>query len=588
MEVRNLVEGFTKFIELYARFKSMLSEKKTVRDLMEILAQAGVKHVVISPGSRNAPLTFSFEGDGRFRCHSIVDERSAGYFALGIAQQTRNPVAVVCTSGTAAFNYGPAVAEAYYQRIPLVVLTADRPEEWVNQGDGQTIMQEGIFGGHVRFNATLRWNPGDKQITWHNRRLISEALDQCKGVVDGPVHLNIPLRDNLYAEFSGEEAPSDARWIRRARTSARMEKGELQEIIGALNNCKRILVIAGLCESNSDLQSQLERFGRQPSVTVLTETTSNLHSPDFIGCIDRLIMGFDETDVEHFKPDLLITLGNQIISKKIKALLRSYDGLQHWHVDKDQGFMDTYQHQTVAIRTEPASFFKQVNAQFDGEISDYHQRWIFRNNELRELHLEFDNEVPFSDLRVVSRVLRRIPPGSNVQMGNSSIVRYIQLFDPSPEFNYFGNRGTSGIDGCTSTASGAALAGQTPTILLTGDVAFFYDANALWNKQIPRWLKIVVVNNGGGGIFRIIDGPASTPVLEKHFETTHHLRARHLAEMHGLDYVYADNAADLDRGLEHLYRSDRCCILEVATPRLENDGVLKNYFKNLKDKTQRT
>jgi 2-succinyl-5-enolpyruvyl-6-hydroxy-3-cyclohexene-1-carboxylate synthase len=561
----------------------MLSNKKSVRDLIELLAQAGVKHVVISPGSRNAPLTYSFAGDKRFKCHSIVDERAAGYFALGIAQQLKSPVAVVCTSGTAAYNYGPAVAEAFYQRIPLVVITADRPEEWINQGDGQTIMQTNLFGKHVKSSIQIKEDDGQGNTGWHNQRLISEALDSGRYPVSGPIHINVPLAESLYEEYQGAKGDSDARLIRRGRTSARLEKSELQHFVSKLNECTKILVLVGMGERNPDFQSQLEKFASYPAVTVLTETTSNLHSKNFIGCIDRLIMSFDDEDHSDFRPDLLITLGSHIISKKIKALLRSYDIQEHWHVDPDPQMIDTYTCLSVGVRCAPGAFFKQLNAVYEGVPSNYHQKWLLRDNEHQKTHNEYIDQVSFSDFQVVGRVLRKVPPGSNLQMGNSSVVRYIQLFDAKDNIQYSGNRGTSGIDGCTSTASGAATASQTPTTLISGDIAFFYDSNALWNENLPRWLKIIVINNGGGGIFRIIDGPASTPVLEKFFETKHHLRAKNLAAMYGLNYFHAENLAELDQGLENLYRSDKCGILEVITPRIENDKVLKDYFKTLID-----
>lgn len=559
----------------------MVSNKKSVRDLIELLAQSGVKHVVISPGSRNAPLTYSFAGDSRFKCHSIVDERAAAYFALGIAQQLKAPVAIVCTSGTAAYNYGPAVAEAFYQRIPLVVITADRPEEWINQGDGQTIMQSNLYGKHVKASIQIKEDDGQGNTGWHNQRLISEALDNCAYPVAGPVHINFPLTESLYEEYQGEKVENAPKLIRRARTSARLEKSELTQFNAKLNECSKILVLVGMGERNPDFQAQLEKFASNPSVTVLTETTANLHSKNFIGSIDRLIMSFDEEDQENFRPHLLITLGAHIISKKIKALLRNYEIDEHWHVDHDPQLIDTYQCLSVGIRCAPGAFFKQINAVYEGVPSNYHQQWLQRDAKHQKTHAEYVDQAVYSDFQVVGRVLHKVPPGSNLQMGNSSVVRYIQLFDAKDSILYSGNRGTSGIDGCTSTASGAATASQTPTTLLTGDIAFFYDSNALWNENLPRWLKIVVINNGGGGIFRIIDGPASTPVLEKHFETTHRLRAKNLAAMYGLNYFHAENIAELDQGLENLYRSDKCGILEVITPRLENDQILKDYFKTL-------
>jgi len=564
----------------------MISDKNTVQDLIQLLKAQGIQHIVISPGSRNAPLTISFDADPFFECYSVVDERSAGFFALGIAQQLNEPAVLVCTSGSAAINYGPAVSEAFYQGIPLLVITADRPLEWIDQGDGQTIRQSGIFGSFVRFSANLPKASDDNDNSWYNARLINEAILTSMFPAPGPVHLNIPLSEPLYGTV--ESPMIQSKVIERLDARPMLDPAMAEYLAEELSKTKKVLVLCGQLKPNTALNQALSRFANHENVVVLTESTSNLHDPAFIGCIDRLIMTFDDADELLFHPDLLITFGTNIISKKIKALLRKHKPIQHWHIDASAELMDTFQCLSRIIPVDPFVFLEQISSSIKNEIHSSFASFIkVRNSQCTEAQQEFLLRIPFSDLSIFNHVLSNLPGNLDMQMGNSSVVRYLQLFDPKPEIHYYGNRGTSGIDGSVSTAVGAAWASNQTTLLITGDISFFYDSNALWNNHISPDLKIILINNGGGGIFRIIEGPDSSEALEKYFETHHQRNAKLHAEQFGLKYWQAKNEEELKDALMEMINYDQAAILEVFSPRELNDKVLKDHFRFIKDQIKR-
>lgn len=559
----------------------MNSDKKAVQDLVSLFAEKGIKHVIITPGSRNAPFSISFSENEQFDTLSIVDERAAAFFALGIAQQSKMPVALICTSGTAALNYAPAIAEAYYQEVPLIVVTADRPLEWVDQGEGQTINQYGLYQNYVRGSFNIIQDLGDKDLEWYNARLINEAIDLCQFPIPGPIHLNFPLRESLYKT---SENRSSVKTIERVYSTPFLEDNILQELGSHIANKKKVMVLVGQFSHNTALIESLERFSQLNNVVFLTESHSGLDSKDFIGCIDRLIMTMDDSQLNEFRPELLITIGTNIISRKIKALLR-HDSVEHWHVAEDGQVLDTFQRLTKVIPVNGLKFFTSVLPFVQKSNSDYRSSSLLLNEKKRQAGDEYIKQSAFSDLLAICTILKHIPSNSDVQMGNSSIVRYIQLFDRPSGIQFFGNRGVSGIDGCTSTAAGAAYFTGNLTTLISGDISFFYDINALWNEHISHKLKLIVINNGGGGIFRIIDGPSTTNALEKYFETAHQRTCEPIASLYGLTYLKASSQSEIEDGMIQLYANEGCAILEIFTPKFENDAALKGFFKFIREKT---
>lgn len=556
----------------------MHSDKTIVQDLVTMLVQRGLQHVVISPGSRHAPLSLSFFHHPDIQTHVVPDERAAGYFALGMAQYTRQPVALVCTSGTAVANYGAAAAEAFYQQLPLLFLSADRPQEWVDQGDGQTIRQSGLLALHTRASFDLRQDDDHPDVRWHNRRMINEAWEAATDVSMGPVHLNIGLREPLYDLLETSTGHAQAR--QRLRGTPKLDDIQLKTLAEEFASYRRVLVIAGQHPPDANLQSAVAALSKLPNVLVLSETTSNLSEGELVGCIDRLIMTFNEDDIRAFVPELLITFGGQIISKKIKALLRKRFTGQQWHISPEGVGMDTFQKLSVVVESEIA----QVLHRLSNEVCKgaYHGDFYPRHLALSALQQEVAEDLGWSDLQVFNHLLPQLPANSILQMGNSSVVRYIQLFDQRRDLQYFGNRGTSGIDGCTSTAAGMAVLSDRPVTLVTGDIAFLYDINGLWHQEDISRLRIIVINNGGGNIFRIIEGPSSTDALETVFEARHHQNAAHLAAHFGLAYQAVDSAKALDDALTWIYEGEQCRIVEVFTRDIASDEVLKASFRETK------
>ncbi|GEM55115.1 2-succinyl-5-enolpyruvyl-6-hydroxy-3-cyclohexene-1-carboxylic-acid synthase [Flavobacterium branchiophilum NBRC 15030 = ATCC 35035] len=543
------------------------------QSIIQICLLKEVKHIVISPGSRNAPLTIGFVNHPFFSCYSIVDERSAAFFALGMAQQLQEPVVLVCTSGSALLNYYPAIAEAYYSQIPLIVISADRPVDKIDIGDGQTIRQHHVFSNHILESHTLSEIDSEQ-----NHKTIALSIQKALQY-KGPVHLNAPFEEPLY-----ETVPSSTLKINLLENEPQtFEDNNInwENFRKIWNDSSKKLLLVGSENPHVVDQHWTPIVAADPSIVVLTECNSNWHHPDFISNIDTHITPFDDTAMADFQPQLLLTFGGMIVSKRIKTLLRKYKPLHHWHVDSLRAY-DTYAALTAHITCNINLFFENIYVLNNKIESNY-----FKKNkiiqEYRKLkHNQYLQNLPFSDFKVFEYILKRLPHQSMLQIGNSSSIRYAQLFDIHPSIKVFCNRGTSGIDGCTSTAVGAAVAARVPTILISGDISFFYDNNALWNTYIPEHFKIILLNNKGGGIFRILPGHDENPVFNQFFETQHDLSAQHLAKMHQLEYFEASNEMELDKVWNTFIIEKRASILEIFTPTNINDVVLLSYFKNLK------
>ncbi|EJF99328.1 2-succinyl-5-enolpyruvyl-6-hydroxy-3-cyclohexene-1-carboxylic-acid synthase [Flavobacterium sp. F52] len=543
------------------------------QSIIEILSAKGIVNIIISPGSRNAPLTIGFAQNPNFNCYSIADERCAAFFALGIAQQTKQPTAIVCTSGSALLNYYPALAEAFYTQIPLIVISADRPQSKIDIGDGQTIRQENVFANHSVFNANLTEEASEENDLKINLAIETAILKK------GPVHINAPFEEPLY-ETTEELSVQPKITNPKPEAFPLMIKNN-EEVISVWNTAKRKLILVGVNEANTIDKEIIENLASDPSVVVLTETTSNLHHESFINSIDTLITPFDDFDFKKFNPEVLVTFGGMVVSKRIKGFLRKYQPKHHWHIDTLRAY-DTFGALTKHFEMQPNDFFKDLLSKTSFVKSNYFNNVNTVYQTRLERRKDYLNKIEFSDFKVFEKVIESLPKNSMLQISNSSAIRYAQLIDIDNSIQVFCNRGTSGIDGSTSTAIGASVGSEKQTIFVTGDISFLYDSNALWNSYIPKNFKIILVNNGGGGIFRILPGHQEKPVFNTYFETSHKLTAEHLAKMYGLNYITAHDIQSLENGIQYLYSSNEVpCILEIFTPTTENDLILKQYFKYL-------
>lgn len=586
----------------------MLYPKIPLAQTIVLLFKAkNIQHIVISPGSRNAPATIGFTQDDFFTCYSIVDERCAAFFALGIAQQINKPVAVLCSSGSALLNYYPAVSEAYFSQIPLIVLSADRPKHLIGIGDGQTINQRDVYKNHVVYTANLssqmdaefknreegepaiikslenkleRFLGRKQELQQENETEINKALNKAISK-RGPVHINMPFHEPLYEVT--DTLVVDPKVIDIEKRASKVDDFIYNECLDMWNSSAKKMVLVGVNPPNAIEQKWLDELVKDNSVIVFTETTSNIHNPRFFNSIDTMIAPLDADGFKLLQPDILLTFGGLIVSKKIKACLRTHQPKEHWHIDRDYA-NDTFFCLEKHIETSPNNFFETFLPQITHFVkSDYKATWQEIRDHRLQKHEAYLNEIPFSDFQAFDVLFKSLPQKIALQLGNSSTIRYAQLFNIHKSIDVFCNRGTSGIDGSTSTAIGCAVVQSKQTVFITGDLSFFYDSNALWNNYIPANFRIIIINNQGGGIFRILPGNKNSEIFENFFETTHNYTAKELAKMYGFQYTTANNTLQLKNKLKDFYKeSETPKILEVFTPRKSNDEILLDYFKFVK------
>ncbi len=558
----------------------MTSDIKTVSLLTDLLARKGLREVVLSPGSRNAPLILSFSQHPQVKAMSIIDERSAAFFALGMAQQKQRTVAIACTSGSAVLNYAPAIAEAYYQKIPLLILTADRPPRLIDVGDGQTIRQENVYANYIKKSFTLPQELNTKKEKEDAVRMINEAFDTTLFPEPGPVHINIPLDEPLYGLTDQPETGEPADTFAPA---AAPDKKTFDDFLQQWQQSRKTLIIAGQQTASPRLNRLLEKLTAFPQVAVMTETTSNLVSENFMDEIDNLITHAGEKGESEIRPNLLITFGGAVVSKKIKKLLRKYPARNHWHLSPSGEQRDTYFCLNKVVPVTAEYFFEQTVPLLTAVESHYREFWQKHKAAVREKRKTFLNRTGWCDLKVFDTLFRKIPQDTILHLGNSTPVRYAQLFGSFARFTYRSNRGVSGIDGQVSTAAGAAFAlPEKIHTVITGDLGFFYDSNALMNRFLPSNLRIIVMNNGGGDIFRFIPGPDKAHQRETFFAAAHNWKAEWIAKAFDVRYFKAEDASGLNRVLKAFYaESHRPAVLEIFTGRAENARILKDYFRFL-------
>ncbi|MFY0652049.1 MAG: 2-succinyl-5-enolpyruvyl-6-hydroxy-3-cyclohexene-1-carboxylic-acid synthase [Cyclobacteriaceae bacterium] len=552
-----------------------------VIDIAEICALKGVKKAIICPGSRNAPLTLAFARHESIDCLSVPDERSGAFIALGIALKTKEPVVLICTSGSAAYNFAPAVAEAFFLQIPLIVLTADRPKEWIAQLDGQTIFQENIYGSHVKQSYSFPTDYSNNDVTWHCHRMVNEAINKSIEFPQGPVHINIPLREPFYPEKKEEFTYSQ----NLKTTDLEVFKHKGLDAVSSLNfdDYGRILIIAGQAKFSHELNLLLSKLSKKFKIPILGDIIANLAEVQNIISAQDLFLKQKSGNAD-LKPELIITYGKSVISKNLKLFLRGVKPANHWHIQSSGDVADTFQSLTKVLRCNPFEFFTHF-LDNKKQIADeeFFELWQTTNAEAKtKLHELLHANDEFSEFKAFMLVMDSLPGHVDLHLANSMAVRYANFIGLNKKkgIEVFANRGTSGIDGSVSTAIGAALSTEREVYLLIGDMAFFYDRNAFWQERLPSNLKIVVFNNHGGGIFRMIDGPSQQPELNEFFETRQKLSAKHLAEEYNLSYKICDNFQGLSEGIVHLEEaSDTLSILEVETKSEVNERVFKKIIK---------
>lgn len=537
----------------------MYSNKDNVNILTSQLVGYGVRHAVVCPGSRNAPIVHNLNTHPQIACHAVTDERSAAFYAIGLCLATDSPVVVCVTSGSALMNVAPAVVEAMYQHLPLIVVSADRAPQWIGQQDGQTMPQHGALQQFVRHSVSLPEPSNDEQ-RWYCRRLVNECLVACRKGCGAPVHINVPISEPLF-DFTVSTL-SEAHVVRFVEPG--VQAGNIGEMMRELLSAERPMLVVGqannehLCEEYIRLLSQKMVVVREPLSTSYVERCP----------IDMAVSAI--SGQKDYQPDFLLYVGDAIVSKNLKHFLRRCDGCREWIVNADGAFYDTFTHLSGIVQAHPADILRHIAQAADTFDAAVRRQSFLRmwQELLQKCCDKIDSHVPsYSQLMAVKhfeQLIDTLDMPHSVHYANSMVVRLGSLF---ARHHIFCNRGVNGIEGSLSAACGYSLASDGRAFCVTGDLSFFYDSNALWQQELKDNLRVLLINNGRGAIFGNLKGLELSPAREKLVSASHEADAQGVCRQNNITYLTAADAAELDCRLRQLVfgESDRPMLLEVFT-----------------------
>lgn len=556
------------------------TDKLNCNLLADLLAGHGIYDVIASPGSRNAPLLTAFTVREKFRLRMVIDERSAAFIALGMAAESGRPVALVCTSGTALLNYAPAVAEAFYRNVPLIVISADRPAEWIDQDDSQTIRQPGCLASIVKFTYDIPARLPADDDRWMAIREINDALILAVSPRRGPVHINIRI-DNPLSGLT-DYSPDNVRIIHSTAESPSLDNDVANRLAAEIASTPKVMIVAGFMAPDPELNAALNRLAACPNIIVMTETVSNLSGDRFIPAIDLTLSGMSAEKIDDLSPDIVITLGGALVSRKIKEYLRRCNGMKHWHIGCSPHLIDCFRKLSLAVEAEAKHVLTRFAELLSSEAispSAYQDEWLDAYSHALKSHHRYLNNIGWSDMTAFKIILDGISQDLQLHYSNGTPIRYSQLYGYRHFARVDCNRGVSGIDGSTSTALGASIASKGNVILITGDMSCQYDLAAISSKLLSDKLKIIVMMNSGGGIFRFIESTSKMPRREFFFSESMNLPIRKIAEAYNIPFFEASDVSSLKKSLDDfLSVKGSSAILAVFTPAEESAEILKNYF----------
>lgn len=512
----------------------MYCSKENVNILTALLVAHGVRHAVVCPGSRNSAIVHNFNECPFIQCYPVTDERSAGFYAMGMAQALKQPVVVCVTSGTALLNLAPAIAEAFYQHIPLVAISADRPQQWIDQLDGQTLPQSDALGRFVKKAVSLP-EPHDAEEKWYCNRLVNEAL--LAAMQGGPVHINVPISEPLF-EYSVDELPAERKI---AYAAADMSPATLSHVTRMFLSATRPILISG-----------------QPMNPLLDEAVS--------------IVGDDE----EYVPDFVLYIGGSIVSKRLKRFLRK--AKETWVVNNTGEIADTFMNLTHVFQGDGEAVADHIRFMMVMEPHPFIQKW---DDLLARIRLQAESYEPaYSELAAV-KYFEHYVGDAEVHYANSSAIRLANSFAQHPVWC---NRGVNGIEGSLSTAAGFSCVTDKRVYCVIGDLSFFYDQNALWNQNLQGNFRILLLNNGCGGIFNMLPGLEQSPARDQYVAAAHHTSAEGICQQNDIVYISASDMPQLHAGIDTLLNieSDRPVLLEVFTDPYDDEQTLKDYYKTFK------
>lgn len=554
----------------------MFSEKRNVRQLLSLLKAHNISHFVVSPGSRHIPIVISMEADPFFKLYSVVDERGASFFAIGLMQRFKRPVGIICTSGTASANYCSAINECLYQELPLLVLTADREECLRDQHEDQMIRQSTMYTPIAKMVANLPLVKDDKD-AWFNNRLINEALLELTHRGCGPVQINIPIPEHM-DKFDAPELPSE-----RKITRYNLDNIDWRNTADTLKD-KRIIVVCGEGYTLTEKQRCfIEYFCDKFDAIVLCDKMSNCHVRNSIENAFPTLQALNKLDVNELAPDIVISVrANYSFNPEFKRFMKRAKGhkCENWFVHPSGRIVDPFQGLlTNVYEMDEFYFFEQLSG-VATSVSEpsYAETWKVISESIEEPN------VPYSHINAVGHFLNNIPNNSILQLANSNSVRMAQLYTIDPSIEIHCNRGTDGIDGCMSTAVGFASETEKLVFLMIGDLTFFYDMNALWNRQLGKNMRIFLDNNGGGAIMHMPNRPDFAAEHLPNFISAHHdASAKAWAEDRGFKYISARTQEEIEAGVKTLTdtNAEGSILLEVFSDMLEDTKVFKGYYATI-------
>lgn len=509
----------------------MYSNKENVNILTSLLVAHGIRHAVVCPGSRNAPIVHNLNECPDILCYPVTDERSAGFYALGMSQALQAPVVVCVTSGTALLNLAPAVAEAFYQHLPLVVISADRPPQWIDQLDGQTLPQPDALGRFVRKAVSLP-EPHDNDTRWYCNRLVNEALM----VRHAPVHINVPITEPLF-DFSVEELPKERKI---ECLPADIQSTTLAHLGRMFMQSKRPMLITG-----------------QPL---------NPHLDEAVLLVQ---------DDERYVPDFVLYIGGSIVSKRLKHFLRK--AKETWIVNETGEVNDTFMNLTHVVQGDGEVVADHIRFLLEDQPHPFVQMW---DELIRRIHSQIVTYEPVYSQMAAVRYFEQHWQSDIVHYANSSAIRLANIYAQHPVFC---NRGVNGIEGSLSTAAGFSCVTNDKVFCVIGDLSFFYDQNALWNQNLRGNLRILLLNNGKGGIFNMLPGLEQSPARDKLVAAEHHTSAEGICQQNHVAYLKATNMEEMQQGIDTLFQkeSDTPMLLEVFTNPSDDQVALQAYYQSL-------
>lgn len=566
------------------------------REIVNLLATHGVRTAFCSPGSRNVPLLVALNACTEIDKRVVVDERSSAFQALGFSMVKQMPVALVCTSGSAVLNYAPAIAEAYYAGVPLIVISADRPREWIDQDDSQTIRQFEVLDHIVKGSYDVRAiaehdNVFPNKVAWHINRTVNEAMTCAMSGKKGPVHINVQL-DSPLGELE-IESKDYCRKVTLTKVSETVDAAVMRDLASmALHS--RIMVVAGFGYPDNQMNTALRYLQNLPNVVMMAETIANLKGiPADSHMIDSVLCMMGEDEKEAMRPDIVISFGGALVSRMLKEYIRKYPPCAHWSVGHSNYFGDCFQSMTERIEISPQIFLKQLYHSVcklrrrpgfkSGSNDDYSDSWRSLREYADNVNCDFVHQSPWSDLGVMDSILGFFS-SENIFLSNGTPVRYAQLINHKFHAEYC-NRGVSGIDGCTSTAIGGALAYSGQTVLITGDMSWIYDSGASTLGSVPPSMTIIVIDNGGGAIFRFIGSTSTLPedFKERYLCTESHIDILRIAETYGFETRSMDSFQQMNATKNWLMRkTNHPKLLYIKTSGQISADLLKAYFSRNK------